>query len=138
MSENKTDIKELLKQIKQRRKEKIIRDNTNSSEYVFNINDIELYKTYLESLKLDAIKDRTGRENIRLSLNDFQTELNEIGLNVDFGNDVKNITRVCVGLNNLNKRHENISSIKWGYRNNKDTGNIDIKVYTDYKPIKRE
>ena len=138
MSENKTDIKELLKQIKQRRKEKIIRDNTNSSEYVFNINDIELYKTYLESLKLDAIKDRTGRENIRLSLNDFQTELNEIGLNVDFGNDVKNITRVCVGLNNLNKRHENISSIKWGYRNNKDTGNIDIKVYTNYKPIKRE
>jgi len=135
---NTEELKKALKDMEKRRKEKIIRDKTATSEYVFNINNLDLYKAYLSSLRNDVVKDRTGRENIRLSLNDFQEEINEIGLNIDFGNDVKSITRICTGLNNLHKHIPEFDGFKWGYRNNKDTGNIDIKVYTDYKPIKRE
>lgn len=129
-----SDIKKYLENIK---KMNIKEASNNSGISAKNINDIDRYKNLLSELDGIAKKDRTSRKYVRLHVEDFQKVFSDLKLNIDFGSSKKDISRECNKLNLLNKE-SGLEGFKFGYRNNKESDTIDIKLYTDYKPISKE
>lgn len=129
-----SDIKKYLENIK---KMNIREANNSSGVSAKDINDIDTYKNLLNELNGIAKKDRTSRKYVRLHVSDFQKVFSDMNLNIDFGDSKQDISRECNKLNLLNKE-SGLEGFKFGYRNNKESGTIDIKLYTDYKPLKKE
>lgn len=125
----------------------ISENNNASGTTVKNINDFETYKIFLDILKDKSInkkiKDRTGRYFVRLHADEFAKKFKDAGLNVNIKNDETVIDREISQLNALNKK-EGLEGFKFGRRVHKNEdgqkveGEFDIKLYTDYKPLKKE